>query len=79
MLASSALRYVGARARSFKLNNFVLNGCQVVDFLIIFADSRSMKKRFNGSFVCLCLTFVMFLTTCPSASNSLLTSSVSVV
>jgi len=36
MLASSALWYVGACARRLKLDNSVLDGCQVVDFLVIF-------------------------------------------
>jgi hypothetical protein len=79
LLASSTLWYVCACARGFKENNPVLDGCQIVDFLVVFAGCKSMKNRFNGSFVCRCLKFVIFLTSCPRSNSSVFISSVSVV
>jgi hypothetical protein len=61
------------------MNDFVLDGLNFVDVLSFWAGSRSMKNMFRGSFVCLCLTLIIFLTLCPRVRCSFMISSRSVL
>jgi len=47
------------------VNDPVLEGRYIVNFLVVEAGSKSKKNRFGCSFVILCLMLVMFRTVSP--------------